>query len=631
MKKQSPLYINRIQFYVCDYDKSDELNSSFLLPFDSRHDFCVNGSSSGIAVGTQFCNERRDKGVRRKVSYTLIDMTARYEVAKKFVNVVIAKDYFLDVFVSFPAEASELAAGHTFKIVVCDENSAQTLAESIIHLFDSTTPSCPDEWYEVIDGGIRPEWENRLYKMLNTIDVHEYRLQFNISPKFGDKRPAIMPELEVRLYYPNGKFVKDYFIEPVCTNQENYDNNRWTVECPFMTFDDVDGVFYAELLCMEYPIAGIVFDTLSKQDVIGKWHGPEIQPLEEYSLELATQRIDKYYPFRRETETTKDDSSFDDAIDSFMASKDEEHCINEECSESPNSEEDDPKQKDDAFLSLNHLTGLRSVKEKLAIYERMVRFNKMRAENGLPVSKTPLHAVFLGSPGTGKTTVAKMMGEMLHRAGVLSKGHVVVRERATLLGQNYNSESEKTMAAIDAAQGGILFIDEAYQLYQPEDPRDPGKFVIETLLTTLADEKHRDWMLILAGYSDEMKQMFNMNPGFKSRIPDSNIYTFDDFTENELMEIAKNYLASNSYTITSDAYEALAMRLKADYAQRDKTFGNARHVINLIQTEILPAMAVRVINEGVKDDVSLTEVRIADIPPYIPKSSSSPHTIGFIP
>ena len=627
MKKQSPIYINNIRFYVCDYDKSNELNSIFLLPYDSRHDFCVNGHSAGIAVSTQFCNERQDKGVRRKVSYTLIDMTDRYEVAKKFVNVVIAKDYFLDVCISFPAEVSELAAGHTFKIVVCDENSTQTLAEGTIHLFDSTTPSSPDEWYEVIDGGIRPEWENRLYKMLNTVEAHEYRLQFNISPKFDDKRPDIMPELEVRLYYPNERFVKDYFVEPVCNNQENYDDNRWTVECPFMTFNDVDGVFYAELLCMEYPIAGIVFDTLSKQDVIGKWHGPEIQPLEEYSLDLATQKIDKYYPFRRKTETIKDDNSFDDAIDSFMASKNEEDCINEENSKKVNDNGDRP----DAFLSLNHLTGLRSVKEKLAIYERVVRFNKMRADKGLPVSSTPLHAVFLGSPGTGKTTVAKMMGAMLHRAGVLSKGHVVIRERATLLGQNYNSEAEKTMAAIDAAQGGILFIDEAYQLYQPEDPRDPGKFVIETLLTTLADEKHRDWMLILAGYSDEMKQMFNMNPGFKSRIPDSNIYTFDDFTENELMEIAQNYLKSNNYTITSDAFEALAMRLKADYAQRDKTFGNARHVINLIQTEILPAMAVRVINEGLDDDVSLTEVRIADIPPCIFKSTTSPHTIGFMP
>ena len=257
-----------------------------------------------------------------------------------------------------------------------------------------------------------------------------------------------------------------------------------------MTFNDVDGVFYAELLCMEYPIAGIVFDTLSKQDVIGKWHGPEIQPLEEYSLDLATRKIDKYYPFRRETETIKDDNSFDDAIDSFMASKNEEDCINEENSKKVNDNGDEP----DASLSLNHLTGLRSVKEKLAIYERVVRFNKMRADKGLPVSSTPLHAVFLGSPGTGKTTVAKMMGAMLHRAGVLSKGHVVIRERATLLGQNYNSEAEKTMAAIEAAQGGILFIDEAYQLYQPENPRDPGKFVIETLLTTLADEKHRDWL-----------------------------------------------------------------------------------------------------------------------------------------
>lgn len=160
--------------------------------------------------------------------------------------------------------------------------------------------------------------------------------------------------------------------------------------------------------------------------------------------------------------------------------------------------------------------------------------------------------MFLGSPGTGKSTVAKMMGVMLHRAGVQSKGHVVVRERATLLEQNYNSEAEKTMEAIEAAQGGILFIDEAYQLCQPNDPRDPGKFVIETLLTALADDSNHDWMLVLAGYSDQMKRMFDMNPGFKSRIPDSNIYVFDDFTESELMEIAEKYLERNNYTLSDE-------------------------------------------------------------------------------
>lgn len=136
-----------------------------------------------------------------------------------------------------------------------------------------------------------------------------------------------------------------------------------------------------------------------------------------------------------------------------------------------------------------------------------------------------------------------MMGMILHRAGVLSKGHVVVRERATLLGQNYNSEAENTIAAIKEAQGGILLIDEAYQLYQPNDPRDPGKFVIDTLLTALADETNRDWMLVLAGYLDDMKRMFDMNPGFKSRIPESNIYLLKISQKKSLLKSLRNTFA----------------------------------------------------------------------------------------
>ena len=156
--------------------------------------------------------------------------------------------------------------------------------------------------------------------------------------------------------------------------------------------------------------------------------------------------------------------------------------------------------------------------------------------------------------------------------------------------------------------------------------------MIETLLTALADDSNRDWMLVLAGYSDQMKRMFDMNPGFKSRIPDSNIYVFDDFTESELMEIAEKYLKRNNYTLSDDARLALTARLNTDYAQRDKTFGNARHVINMIQTEILPTMAVRVINGGLDDDISLTEIQASDIPAPVPSLSlaSTRPRIGFV-
>lgn len=293
----------------------------------------------------------------------------------------------------------------------------------------------------------------------------------------------------------------------------------------------------------------------------------------------------------------------------------------------PEEEEDDEPEVEE--LTLDKMIGLGSVKEKLVTYEHLVRFNKLRRDSGLPTPSIPLHAMFLGAPGTGKTTVAKMMGKMLADTGVLSYGHVVVKERSKLIGQFYSNEEKNTLRAIEDAQGGILFIDEAYQLYQPHDPKDPGKFVIETLMTALADESKRDWMLILAGYPDEMRKMFEMNPGLKSRIPDSNIYVFDDYTADELMCIAENYLERNKYTLTAEARKALTLRLRSDYEQRDKSFGNARHVVNMIETDILPAMAERVILSGDCDVKALTEIHACDIPKPIRKLQAVRQRIGF--
>lgn len=635
MKIKSPISVDRIQFYTYDCNQTDELVFINRFPFDDRQDFLLDDSFAGIAIKVEISNKRYDKGARRNLSFSLVDMTIRCEVAKQQLKVSLAKDGFMDCYMYFPTESSSIVGNHTYKLVICDENVSETLTERIVHLFDKSAMGDPAMWYEVCDGGVRPSWKSDVFKSLNTADEHDYLVQFNVTPQNGCNAFSIMPELEIRLYYPEGQYVKAFFKEPFCYDLESYNSNRWTVECPFETIDDINGVFYAELLCMEYPIAGFVFDTLSREDISGSWYGHEIQPMEEYSPVAAMELIDEYLSRRNESVAAIEADSLDEVLDRFITSErkcpDEEEITgnHEESAHSDDCNECVSEQKCKQTLSFDHLIGIKSVKEKLTLYEHVVRFNKMRATKGLPVSAAPLHAMFLGSPGTGKTTVAKMMGEMLRRAGVLSKGHVIVRERATLLGECYNSESEKTLAAIEKAQGGILFIDEAYQLYQENDLRDPSKFVIETLLTALADDSNRDWMLVLAGYPDEMKRMFDMNPGFKSRIPDSNIYTFDDFTETELMEIAESYLAGNSYTMTPEAQCALAARLKRDYAQREKNFGNARHVINMIQTEILPSMAARVINEGVNDERALTEIQIADIPSLETKPKVTRPRVGF--
>lgn len=264
--------------------------------------------------------------------------------------------------------------------------------------------------------------------------------------------------------------------------------------------------------------------------------------------------------------------------------------------------------------TLDSLVGLDDVKRHVESYAWMVRFAKMRRDAGLPTPEVSLHSMFLGAPGTGKTTVAKVIGEELRKAGVLSSGHVVVRERADLLGQFYNSEGDNTRKAIEDAQGGILFIDEAYQLYQPNDPKDPGRLVIESLMTALADESKRDWMLILAGYTEPTLKLLELNPGLRSRIPANNIYIFQDLSEDELLKVAEQRLDKYHFSLTNDAREALAKRISTDYRHRDDSFGNARHIVNLIDQEILPAMAQRLATTAHTDRKLLSTILPSDIP-----------------
>lgn len=675
MRRKTPISVcdlmictlERCKYYYekCDIEK---------WPYDGRRDFLVDGYSEGIAVKLGLYNER-DKGARRNMKLTLVDMTSRCEIASERLKVNFRSDDVCQwTVVAFTTGSTDLVGGHTYKLIVTDLTSDMVLSDTMFRLLDQNTLGDPEEWYEVISGGVKQQWETETYKVMNTVSSYEYYVRFKLSPSLWTKFPSVYPELELRLYYPGGENITTDFKEPIFMGIKNFEDNTLTVDFPFNTINGA-GIFYAELRCMERPIAGFVFDTKSAE-MPGEWVGEELLPMYKYSPSAASQRLKMF--LKSEDSETDLDREFERLLNDFIGYKpdDDEESEPDEGNESypdedeesgfdedadttsdtdedevsiQNDNEDDTSVTDSAVddtgdnvdtaeeepaetftAALDHLTGLRNVKEKLTVYENLVKFNKKREDSGLPVSPTPLHAMFLGSPGTGKTTVVKLMGQMLHRAGVLSKGHVVVRERATLLGQFYHSEAEKTLEAIEAAEGGILFIDEAYQLYQPHDARDPGKFVIETLLTALSDDSKRDWMLVLAGYPDEMWQMFNMNPGFKSRIPDSNIYVFDDFTEVELMEIAENYFARNNYLLTAEAHTALAARLNADYERREKNFGNARHVMNLIQTEILPSMAGRVMNAGLDDKLSLSEVHASDIPSPTPATVSSRNRVGFL-
>lgn len=389
-----------------------------------------------------------------------------------------------------------------------------------------------------------------------------------------------LPEIIIRIYDTNGE------PKRCLAEIERLDGNYFVAKAPLDWTPTIFGALYAELVIFDQKITGFVFQT-DVDDEEGTYSSNEMDVIEYYRPDSGINVA--------ESRTHKQEKA---AAEDYQG-------------------------------QLDALVGLENVKSKVRDYADLMRFNLLRCEASLPYQMPPLHAVFMGSPGTGKTTVAKIMGQLLKDAGVLSKGHVVVRERATLLGQNYNSESERTLEALEEAKGGILFIDEAYQLYQPNDARDPGKFVIETLLTALADDKNRDWMLILAGYTEPMKRMMGMNPGLASRIPASNIYTFDDYTSTELLDIATRYLDANKYTLTDEAKDALVKLISSDYNNRDENFGNARHIMNIIQTGIIPAMARRIISIPSPTIESLSLIESSDIPSITLPNKDTRRRVGF--
>ena len=266
----------------------------------------------------------------------------------------------------------------------------------------------------------------------------------------------------------------------------------------------------------------------------------------------------------------------------------------------------------DAREELDKMVGLASVKAQINRLSEMHRLEKMRQKMGLPVRKVSLHSMFLGNPGTGKTTVARLMGRIYKDMGLLSKGQVVYEERSTLIGRFYDSETKETLRAMNDAKGGILFIDEAYTLYNEEDEKDPGRRVLETLLTALSDENNRDWMLILAGYPKEMERMLNCNQGLRSKIATS--FHFDDYNVGELMQIADLYCRDNGYIMTKEARVQLESVVMRDYATRTDQFGNARYVKSMMDDVILPNMSVRLKYVDEPTMEQLQTIEAGDVP-----------------
>jgi probable Rubsico expression protein CbbX len=223
------------------------------------------------------------------------------------------------------------------------------------------------------------------------------------------------------------------------------------------------------------------------------------------------------------------------------------------------------------------LIGLVPVKTRIREIASLLLVERIRQKMSLANTYPTLHMSFTGNPGTGKTTVALRMADILHRLGFVRRGHVISVTRDDLVGQYIGHTAPKTKEILKKAMGGVLFIDEAYYLYRPENERDYGQEAIEILLQVM-EAQREDLVVILAGYRDRMERFFQSNPGFRSRI--AHHIDFPDYSDPELLAIAELMLAEQNYRFVPDAREAFVRYIALRKAQ--PLFSNARSIRNAL-------------------------------------------------
>jgi probable Rubsico expression protein CbbX len=224
------------------------------------------------------------------------------------------------------------------------------------------------------------------------------------------------------------------------------------------------------------------------------------------------------------------------------------------------------------------LIALAPVKTRIREISALLVIDRLRRELGLTASRPTLHMCFTGNPGTGKTTVAMRMADILHRLGYISRNNVVAVTRDDLVGQYVGHTAPKTKEVLKRAFGGVLFIDEAYYLYRPENERDYGVEAIEILLQVMENDRDK-LVVILAGYKDRMDDFFRLNPGMSSRV--AHHIDFPDYTVDELLEIAQLMLSSETYQFSPQAEQAFHEYLER--RSRQPRFAHGRSVRNAIE------------------------------------------------
>jgi stage V sporulation protein K len=258
---------------------------------------------------------------------------------------------------------------------------------------------------------------------------------------------------------------------------------------------------------------------------------------------------------------------------------------------------------------LDGMVGMDAVKQDVHRATSFARVQMLRREQGLPVVQASLHSVFLGNPGTGKTTVARLMGRIYKSLGLLKRGHVVECDRGRLVAEYVGQTAVRTHAVIDSALDGILFIDEAYNL-AGRGQEDFGGEAIETLLKRMEDDRNR-LIVIVAGYTELMQQFINSNPGLESRF--TNYLKFEDFQPEQLQEIFRRMTLHSGLTCSPEADRKVIELCAQLYARRNEQFGNARAMRNLFELAVRN-QSMRVITSGRTDREALTLLQPEDLP-----------------